>query len=198
MGGRLKYRKINAEMVPLKSDKDPYVQMKRLYDYDEENSNSCSKIIPISDGFILRQKDRDGLADEVLALLLSPTALKSGTEHWLNSPEFWQVKDPGPDCCPGQMLNLGYRIYGTANSDAHVVSHATGSVFSYIYTANDNPENIDEVELAQQVKDGHVVISNGPFMDVRMNGSFRGEEIKLTDGKVAVKVKVMTSNWCLV
>jgi hypothetical protein len=94
------------------------------------------------------------------------------------------------------MLNLGYRIYGTANSDAHVVGHGAGAVFSYIYTANDIPEKIDDVEIAHQVKDGHLVISNGPFLDVRVDRALPGDEIKALDGKVNVKVKVLTSNWC--
>ncbi len=178
-----------------KTDKDPYMQMKRLYDYDGGKFKLMQQNHP-NIGWLYFDKDRDGVADDGFGTASITHCLEiNGT--LVEFPRILAGERSRSRLLPWlQMLNLGYRIYGTANSDSHVVSHATGSVFSYIYTANDNPEKIDEVELAHQVKNGHVVISNGPFMDIRMNGSLPGEEIKVKDGKVTVKVKVMTSNWC--
>jgi hypothetical protein len=178
-----------------KTDKDPYVQMKRLYDYDNGKFKLMQQNHP-NIGHLYFDKNQDGVVDggfgtapithvmEINGTIVDLPGVINGEKsrsrllQWL------------------QMLNMGYRIYAIANTDSHVIGHGNGSDFSYIYTAKDTPEKIDDVEIAHQVKDGHVVISNGPFLDVRVNGALPGDEIKAENGKVKVMIKVFASNWC--
>lgn len=178
-----------------KTDKDPYVQMKRLYDYDNGKFKFMQHNHP-NIGKLYFDKNQDGVVDEGFgtAPITHALEINGGVTDF---PKMLNGERTRSRILPWlQMLNLGYRIYGTANSDAHVVGHGSGSVFSYIYTANDSPEKVDDVEIARQVKDGHVVISNGPFMDVRIDGALPGSEIKAVNGKVNVKINVFNSNWC--
>jgi hypothetical protein len=178
-----------------KTDRDPYVQMKRLYDYDNGNFKMMQQNHP-NIGWLYFDKDRNGDADGGFGTAPITYALEVSA----TMVEFPRIlngeKGRGRLFQWMQMLNQGYHIYGTANSDSHVVSHASGSVISFIYTENDVPEKISPVELAHQVKDGHVVISNGPFMNVRVNGALPGSDIKALDKKVNVLVDVFTANWC--
>ncbi|WP_373515660.1 CehA/McbA family metallohydrolase [Persicitalea sp.] len=177
-----------------KTDKDPLVQMSRLYHYDQDRFKLMQQNHP-NIGWLYFDKDRDGEIDQGF-----------GTESITDVMEIRETLAELPETVNGgstdtrsfhwlQMLNLGYRIFGTANSDNHSVGHGSGSLFNYVYVKRDKPAKIDAVEVAEQVKKGRVVISDGPFLDVRMNGAFPGEEIKAIDGKVNIQVKVMTANW---
>ena len=177
-----------------KTDADPLVQMSRLYHYDQDHFKLMQQNHP-NIGWLYFDKNRDGEIDkgfgtesitDVMEIRESladlPEAVNGGSTdtrsfHWL------------------QMLNLGYRIFGTANSDNHTVGHGSGSLFNYVYVKKDQPAKIDAVEVAEQIKKGHVVISDGPFLDVRVNGALPGEEIKADGGKVSIQIEVLTANW---
>ncbi len=177
-----------------KTDVDPLVQMSRLYDYDQDQFKLMQQNHP-NIGWLYFDKNRDGEIDKGF-----------GTESITDVMEIREALADLPEAVNGgdtetrsfhwlQMLNLGYRIFGTANSDNHTVGHGSGSLFNYVYVKNYKPAEIDPVEVAEQVKKGHVVISDGPFMDVRVNGALPGEEIKAANGKVSIQIKVLTANW---
>lgn len=178
-----------------KTDKDPYVQMKRLYDYDDNKFKVMQQNHP-NIGWLYFDKDRDGEVDEGFGTAPMTDVLEMNTgildiQRWAEGERTFSRLVPWL-----QMLNLGYRIYATANSDNHGIGHGSGSVYTYINTPNDQPENIDAVELARRVKEGRMVLTNGPFMDVRVNGAMPGEEISVNDGRVNVSIKVFHANWC--
>lgn len=178
-----------------KTDKDPYVQMKRLYDYDNGKFKLMQQNHPeISTLYF--DKNKDGIADKGY-----------GTEEFTDVMEIRESMLGIPEAVNGgdadtrsfqwlQMLNLGYRIFGVANTDGHAVGHASGSMFNYIYTDLDEPEKIDAIDIAQQVKKGRVIISNGPFMTVKVNDALPGSEIKADKGKIGIDIKILTANWC--
>jgi hypothetical protein len=181
-----------------KTDSDPFVQMKRLYDYDNGKFKLMQQNHPdISDLYF--DKNKDGVKDAGY-----------GTEKITDVMEVRETMFDLPEALHGgnantrsfqwlQMLNLGYHILGTANTDAHaVLNGGSGSIFNYIYSKNDQPEKIDAVEIAHEVKDGHVIMSNGPFMTVMINDALPGSTIKAINGKVNVDVKILTANWCKV
>lgn len=178
-----------------KTDKDPYVQMKRLYDYDNGEFKLMQQNHP-NIGWLYFDKDRDGITDNGFGTAAITDVLEiNGTVT--DFPGIIAGQRSRSRLLPWlQMLNQGYRILATANSDAHAMGHGSGSVFSYVYTKNDTPGEIDAVEIAHQVKSGHLVISNGPFLDVRVDGGLPGSDIRCISGKVNVKVKVFASNWC--
>lgn len=178
-----------------KTDKDPYVQIGRLYNYD----NGKFKLVQQNHPEISRlyfDKDNDGQLDKGY-----------GTEKFTDVMEIRETMHDLPEALNGgdantrsfqwlQMLNLGYHIFGTANTDAHTVGNATGSLFNYVYTKNDVPEKIDAVEIAHQVKDGRVIMSNGPFMTVLVNNEMPGSNVKATGGNIKVSIEILTANWC--
>ncbi|MEN0052410.1 MAG: CehA/McbA family metallohydrolase [Mucilaginibacter sp.] len=178
-----------------KTDKDPYVQIGRLYNYD----NGKFKLVQQNHPEISRlyfDKDNDGQPDKGY-----------GTEKFTDVMEIRETMYDLPEALGGgdantrsfqwlQMLNLGYHIFGTANTDAHTVGNATGSLFNYVYTKNDVPEKIDAVEIAHQVKDGRVIMTNGPFMTVLVNNELPGSNVKAIGGNVKVGIEIMTANWC--
>ncbi|WP_373330693.1 CehA/McbA family metallohydrolase [Salmonirosea aquatica] len=177
-----------------KTDADPRVQMSRLYHYDQDRFKLMQQNHP-NIGWLYFDKNQDGEIDQGF-----------GTESMTDVMEIRETMADLPGAVNGgdtdtrsfhwlQMLNRGYRIFGTANSDNHTVGHASGSMFNYVHVPHDKPEEIDPEEVARQVKAGHVVISDGPFMEVRVNGALPGEEIKAADGKIKVQVKVLTANW---
>jgi hypothetical protein len=168
--------------------------MKRLYDYDDGKFKLMQQNHP-NIGKLYFDKDQNGVVDKGFGTAEITHVLEINSSL-AELPKIIAGERSRSRLLPWlQMLNQGYRIYATANSDAHVVGHGNGSAFNYIYTENDTPGNIDDVEIAHQVKDGHVVISNGPFLDVRVNKALPGDELKAPTGKINVKVKVCVSNW---
>lgn len=175
-----------------KTNANPYIQMKRLFDYDQGKFKLMQQNHP-DIGWLYFDKNKDGKIDsgfqtseitdvmEISNTILDlPQALKGGNKntrsfHWL------------------QMLNLGYRIFGTANSDSHTIGNGVGSLFNYVYTGCDEPEKINAEEIALQFKKGHSVMSSGPFLDVRINDSLPGTSVMASDKQVNVRVKVLTS-----
>lgn len=177
-----------------KTDADPFVQMSRLYAYDSSRFKLMQQNHP-DIGWLYFDKNSDGKIDKGFgtknitdvmeireSMTLLPEAVHGGKTD--NRVFYWL-----------QMLNLGYKIYGTANSDSHSVGDANGAMFNYVYTCCDIPEQTDPIELAQQIKQGHVVISNGPFLDIRINQALPGEEISVEDSTVHITIKVATPNW---
>lgn len=180
-----------------KTDKDPYVQMKRLYDYDDNKFKVMQQNHP-NIGWLYFDKDRDGDMDHGFGTAPITDVLEMNTgildiQRWVEGGRTFSRLVPWL-----QMLNLGYRIYATANSDNHAIGHGSGSVYTYINTPNDKPENIDDIELARRVKEGHMVLTNGPFMDVRVNGALPGGEIIARNAKLNVSVKIYHANWCVI
>jgi hypothetical protein len=175
-----------------KTDRDPYVQMKRLYDYDGGKFKLMQQNHPeISQLYF--DKNDDGVADKGY-----------GTEEFTDVMEIRETMLDLPEAVNGgdantrsfqwlQMLNLGYKILGVANSDGHTVGNSAGSVFNYIYTKNDQPAHIDSTEIAMQVEKGHVIMSNGPFMTVGVRDAMPGDHVHIPGGKLVLKVNVKTN-----
>jgi hypothetical protein len=179
-----------------RTHRDPSVQIRRLYEHD----NSAEKFVQHNHpdvAWVYFDKDRDGKIDEGLGtrkythgieinrLLVNilpetaPTnkkAQRSRIFHWL------------------QMLNQDDRIFAVANSDAHATSFNNGSVFTYIHTDTDSPAAVDERKMARAAKKGNMVLSNGPFLEVLLNGALPGEDIRLI-GEGKLKVKVQCAPW---
>ena len=177
-------------------DADPYIQMKHLFEYDAGSGKVIQHNHPdipwlyfdrnrrgvIDGGFGTRAFDDDMEISLTMLDILretdpATTSHRSRVFYWL------------------QMLNQGDRIFGTGNSDAHGVGHICGSVFNYVYAPNNEPIRLDPWEIARSVRQGHVVISNGPFLDVSIDGGIPGDTVKTPAGIVLVKIQVQTADW---
>jgi hypothetical protein len=179
-----------------RTDADPRVQMQRLYDLDNRSPKLMQHNHP-DIGWLYFDKNRDGVLDggygtrsitdvmeirETMLVLLAETAPDAHAHtsrafHWL------------------QMLNQGDRILGTANTDAHPIGPQTGSIFNYVHLDDDDIAHLDPWDVARAIKRGHVVMSNGPFMEVSINGALPGDNTRAIDGKVGVKIKVQQASW---
>ncbi|MCE9526619.1 MAG: hypothetical protein K8R36_11260, partial [Planctomycetales bacterium] len=102
-----------------------------------------------------------------------------------------------------QMLNLGYRLSGVINTDAHYNFHGSGGFRNFILSKSDDPTKIDTMEMVHNSEKGHVVVSSGPFMTVnltpisanRTKRCIPGDDIAIADGKCELHVRVQCPNW---
>ncbi|MFN3198772.1 MAG: CehA/McbA family metallohydrolase [Bradymonadia bacterium] len=91
-------------------------------------------------------------------------------------------------------LNMGLRYAATANSDSHHAEDA-GYPRTFVRIGRDDPFSIDPVEIAQAVKANRMTLTNGPFVELFVNGAPIGEEIATADGAVTIQVKVQAAPW---
>ena len=98
-----------------------------------------------------------------------------------------------------RMLNKGYRIPGVVNTDAHYNFHGSGWLRNYIKSSSDAPAEIDTMEMVHESEHGHLVMTNGPFLEVTATSgdakAIPGDDLRATDKKVTLHVVVQCPNW---
>jgi len=98
-----------------------------------------------------------------------------------------------------QLINQGHRITGVVNTDAHYNFHGSGWLRNWIQSSTDDPAKIDHMEMVHASEEGRLVMSNGPYLEVWATAGDSkvtvGQDLKTTDGKVNVAVKVQCPNW---
>ena len=98
-----------------------------------------------------------------------------------------------------QMLNLGYRLVGVVNTDAHYTFHGSGWLRNYIKSSTDNPAEIDTLEMVRASQQGHLVMTNGPFLEVEASAAGEragpGDDLQAANGGVSLRVRVQCPNW---
>jgi hypothetical protein len=101
-----------------------------------------------------------------------------------------------------QLLNLGYRLPGVVNTDAHWNFHGSGWMRNYIRSSTDNPAEADLMEICHALEKGQVVMTNGPFMEVSATTDGKsagpGDDLVVASGEVQLRVRVACSNWLFV
>jgi len=102
-----------------------------------------------------------------------------------------------------QMLNLGYRIPGVVNTDAHYNFHGSGFLRSYVASPTDDPAAIDTADIVRAAERGRIMMTNGPFLAVKLAAAAGGtalaagpgDEVADDDGAVSLDVRVQCPNW---
>ncbi len=106
-----------------------------------------------------------------------------------------------------QLLNLGYRVPGVVNTDAHWNYYGSGGLRNYIRSTTDNPADARIEDLVRESELGHIVITNGPFLEVEaraadngaVNGdgphALPGDDLAAGGGKLTLHVRVQCPNW---
>lgn len=98
-----------------------------------------------------------------------------------------------------RMINKGYRIPGVVNTDAHYNFHGSGWLRNYIKSSSDAPAEIDTMEMVHESEHGHLVLTNGPFLEVTATSrdatAIAGDDLLAKDGKVSVQIRVQCPNW---
>jgi hypothetical protein len=101
-----------------------------------------------------------------------------------------------------QILNRGRRLPAVVNTDAHGNFHETGQLRNFVRSPTDDPARIKTLDVVHEAEKGHVVVSNGPFLEVTLKApgdagpaALPGDVIKLPGGKGVLHVRVQTPNW---
>ncbi|MCS6862668.1 MAG: CehA/McbA family metallohydrolase, partial [Abditibacteriales bacterium] len=179
------------------TDADVLTQIKRLYEHDDKSEKLVQQNHP-DIGWLFFDKDGDGQQDEGFRtfefthvievwmtniLAMQPTI---GTNNNLRNNRIFNWL---------QLLNQGFRIPGVANTDAHYCFHESGVIRNYVKSSTDDPAKIDEMEVVRQSKKGRIIMTNGPVMEVSFNGALPGDDVRLTNGKGTLRVRVQCANW---
>jgi hypothetical protein len=185
------------------TDENPVTQIARLAMWD----NSSEKLVQCNHPDlvqILGDKDSDGKADggffEMIQYMdvvevhpLQPILLVPGSEAFAavkrNTVFHWM-----------QMLNLGLRIPGVVNTDAHYSFHGSGGLRNYIRCSTDDPARIDVMEIVRSASAGRVVMTNGPFLEVTLTNADGqsagpGEDLVSRSHPVQAHIRVQCPNW---
>jgi hypothetical protein len=90
-----------------------------------------------------------------------------------------------------------YRKYtGTGNSDSHgTASDEPGYPRNYFWAGHDDPSKATAGELSKAIRDHHVIVTNGPFINMTINDATIGSEVVATGNKASVTLTVRAASW---
>ena len=102
-----------------------------------------------------------------------------------------------------QLLNQGHRLPGTVNTDAHYNFHGSGWLRIYVKSPTDEPGQGKIADLVQATRRGHILMTNGPYLEVTAEtgkgGDRRkaeiGDDLIAPGGKCSLHVRVQCANW---
>ncbi len=96
------------------------------------------------------------------------------------------------------MLAQGKKVTATGNSDSHGPTAEAGLPRSYLEvgpTADGSLRALDEAATTDAMRAGRVLVTNGPFVDVTVNGQGLGRTVVAPDGAISVRIKVLAAPW---
>lgn len=97
------------------------------------------------------------------------------------------------------LLDDGYRVSAVGNSDSHsLAQNRVGYPRNWLRLPIDAPNAITPAMLGEAVRQGRVVASSGPFIDMRIDGAQIGDTVTLTGGSVDVTLVVDAPRWIAV
>lgn len=182
---------------------DPEVQIQRIAMWD----NGSDKVVQINHPNIpqmIGDRDRDGKPDR-------------GFSQMLHFADVMEVHPPGlilsePEVdgsghvlpenrifCWMQMLNLGYRVPGVVNTDAHWNYYGSGFLRNFVKCASENPAEANLMDVCHAIEAGQVVMTNGPFLEVTALSGGKtagpGDDLISSSATVRLRIKVQCPNW---
>ncbi len=185
---------------------NPVVQIERLAMWDGDSDKLVQENHP-NLVQVLSDKDEDGKFD-------------GGFEKMLGFMDVIEVHPPEGIFAPPtrgdngkltrnpifhwmQLLNLGYRIPGVVNTDAHYAYHDSGWLRNYLKSSTDDPAKVQTLDMVQHAEQGHVVMTTGPFMEISLKAQqeskrpagIPGDDVIAMGGKAELRVKVQCPNW---
>jgi hypothetical protein len=95
-----------------------------------------------------------------------------------------------------QLLNQGLPARAIAVSDAHHVhGNGVGGWRTYVKSSTDDPAKINWQELSRNSKAGRMILSSGPYLEVKTAGGIEAGGHDRANGKLGLKVKVQCADW---
>ena len=187
------------------ADDDPAIQIERLALWDA----SSDKLVQVNHpdiGWMFRDRDGNGVPDAGFAGMFGkmdvievhppdgvfgrPTVEQGGKTY--NNPIFNWL----------QLLNQGRRIPGVVNTDAHYNFHGSGWLRNYVKSPTDDPAEVKTLDVVHAAEHGHIVMTNGPFLDVKLKASggsgaeaIPGDDLAASGGVLTLAVRVQCPNW---
>ena len=178
---------------------NPVVQIERLALWDGGSDKLIQQNHP-NIAQILGDRDADGKADggfekifpfmDVIEVQPPHEILKPPEAKGRNRIGNWL-----------QMLNLGYRVPGVVNTDAHWNFHGSGWLRNYVKCPTDDPAQIKTLDIVHACERGNVIMTNGPYLVVQLAADGQtvtaGEDIRVSGGQTTVQlhVRVQCPNW---
>lgn len=203
-------------------DDDPVAQVRRLAEWDGGSEKLVQQNHPDL-GWMYYDRDGDSVPDGGLAGMLQyQDVIEVFSTLLLHMEPILFRKTEGaagepPVITQGnnlllnwlQLLNQGVRLPAVANTDAHETYHGSGGQRNYVKCATDDPSHIDPMDIVRNAEQGHIVMTNGPYLEVTLTplqrtlegwspgprSAIPGDEIAAPSGVVRLHVRVQTSNW---
>lgn len=95
-----------------------------------------------------------------------------------------------------QLLNMGHRYASVAVADAHRVhGNGVGGWRIFLPSSTDDPSKIDWKEMSRNAKAGRIIISNGPFLEVKTDDGLTAGGMTLANSSIDLHVKVQCNSW---
>jgi hypothetical protein len=107
-----------------------------------------------------------------------------------------------------QLINQGRRLPGVVNTDAHYNFHGSGYIRNYVKCQTDDPAKIDPMDIVHAAEKGHIILTNGPYLEVTLSDSdagaasgvgrrsaIPGGDLPLPGGFGSLHVRVQCPNW---
>jgi hypothetical protein len=191
---------------PVHDNDSPLAQIERLALWDD----GAEKVVQMNHPHlvqVLGDRDTDGMADggfEGMLGFVDCVEVHPPHEIFLAPPQTIDPRKPtSPIFVWLQMLNLGYRVPGVVNTDAHFAFHGSGFLRNYLASPTDDPAAIEISDMVHAAERGRMVMTNGPFLEARLAASDGetsavfgpGDDVSDRDGAVEIAVRVQCPNW---
>ena len=187
------------------TDSDPVVQIERLAMWDDGSDKLVQTNHPNIPQMV-GDRDFDGTPDEGFekmfgfmdvievhppANIFTPPASLPPSDRELGNVIFHWM----------QLLNVGYRVPGVVNTDAHWNYHGSGWLRNYVKSSTDDPSQASVAELVHASEHGQIVMTNGPYLEVTASAGPNGDRVDVggdlatSDGYVRLNIRVQCANW---
>ena len=186
------------------TDKDPRAQIERVYLWD----NKSEKVVQQNHPDIVKMffdKDGDGKMDKGfdMAPFMSVIEVHPPAGIFADASGSYDGKKYRDTMLRWmQTLNQGYRVPGVVNTDSHYNFHGSGWLRNWVKSPTDDPAKVQTLDVVRETNKGHIIMSTGPFMEVRANSaaqdstsSLPGDGITALGGEVTLQVRVECPNW---
>jgi hypothetical protein len=95
-----------------------------------------------------------------------------------------------------ELLELGRRYTAVGSSDSHKLTNEwAGYPRTYVRVTDDRPGHASPEEIAAALRDGHAIVSLGPFIDAHVGTSGPGDTVQTAPGTLPLDVTVRAADW---
>ncbi|MBL8949278.1 MAG: CehA/McbA family metallohydrolase [Myxococcaceae bacterium] len=128
----------------------------------------------------------------------APGELLFTTVETLDGGSLLQPAFPGALDDWYSLLGHGKKITATGNSDSHGPTDEAGLPRTYMKvgaSADGSMRGLSEPACMDALRKGQVVVTNGPFIELWVNGKEVGDTVVAPTGEVTVRVRVSAATW---